>query len=188
MFITLYIRLLKKDNDNLVSFLNNTFNYTENNIFEFLFNIFKTSSNDEWSFKNFLITVMNLAVTIKDQGSSNFYHYLLLTNSSTPTPIYNLLQTLNNNPPPDEINHHFIQEWNTMIGKETFASTATTSSKTFKMSKMLSKNTRYTILFTMILLFIILGVCGAYFTNKYGKPQMKTSMGTLTSMGTPVDF
>lgn len=181
-----YIGLLRRDSDNLTGFLNELFGTTDSNIFEFLFNLFKANSDKEWSIVSFYTTIMNLGLAIKDKGSPSVYHYLFLTTKEVPSPLYGLAQELTTNRPPEEINDHFINTWNGIFGNKTKKSKKgkesfedeNSFSKTFnvKFLNNMSKQTRYSIILTIVLLVVILLVCGGYFVNKYGKNMKSISI------------
>jgi len=185
-FVSEYIKLVQGDNKNLISFLNKQFNRNDNTVFEFLFDLFKANSDEEWSLKTFVVTIMNLGLTIKDkQAPLNFYYYILLTDEDTASPIYGLVQSFSQNPPSEEMNKYFVQHWNSLFGKETFSNNL--QGKTVKFPMSLSKNTRYTIILIVIFLILILGICGAYFFNKYGGDKIKLPNPPVTS-GLTTDF
>ena len=195
-FTTRYINLIQQDNNNLISYLNDKFKSNDKTVFEFIYNLFKSNSNEEWSIQTFYVTIMNLGLTIKDQGIPNFYYYMLLTDQEhhESSPIYGLVQSFGNGYPED-INKNFIQRWNSLFKKEEFS---VEPGKTFKLKlpsnlpSNLSKNARYSIILTVVFLFIILGVCGAYFFTKYGgttdgivSPKIIKQMSTITPPTVP---
>lgn len=169
-FVSAYIQILREDSNNLTTFLNQLFQSQDSNIFEFLFNAHKANSQKEWGVKTFFVTIMNIGLTIKDQGSPNVYHYLLLTSKDKPSPIYGLVQQLE---PTNELNDHFIAIWNSMFGNvKSRKKSVPESKKENFLNKLgmgtLSKNSRVTIILTIIALFTILTISAGYFVKKYG--------------------
>jgi hypothetical protein len=191
-FTHAYIQLLQQNSQVLVRFLNEKFTSNDKSVFEFLFNIFKENSEDEWGIVSFFTAIRELDITIKDQGISNYYHYMLLTVSpDQQSPIYKVVQELESNPPDKDLNDYFINLWNSLFGRETPKKTSGSDSKKGKQLFNIaildnySKETRQTIIFIVVALFIIFIMCGGYFINKYGKISQGmttkvSSMGTAT--------
>lgn len=168
-FVSEYIQLLQGDSANLTTFLNQMFQSQDRNIFEFLFNAHKANSEREWSVKTFFVTIMNIGLTLKDQGSPNIYHYLLLTSEDQPSPIYGLVQQLE---PTPELNNHFIAIWNSIFGGKQKSKETPEAKKENFINKLwmgnMSKNSRVTIILTIVALFTILMMSAGYFIKRYG--------------------
>ena len=105
-FVSSYIQGLQGDSQNLVGFLNSQYDTTDKTVFEFLFNLHKAKAQTEWNLHSFFTTIANLGNQIQENGSPNFYLYLMLTSKETPknSPIYGLAQNLN---PDQDLNAHF---------------------------------------------------------------------------------
>lgn len=187
-FVSAYIQLLQRDSPNLTSFLNEKFQSQDGNIFEFLFNAHKANSQREWGVKTFFVTIMNIGLTLKDQGSPNLYHYLLLTSQDQPSPIYGLVQQLE---PTKELNDHFINIWNSIFGGKQKTKETSDAKKENFLNKLgmgtMSKNSRVTIILTVVALFTILMISAGYFIKKYGNtvPKLPPPQPVKLSVGVP---